>query len=339
MTQPNRISRLLESISRTSIGIIGDFCLDAYWEIDQGSPELSLETGKPTLAVTRQQYSPGGAGNVASNLLALGVRRVAMFGVIGDDVFGVELQKQMAGLGAANTLTVQRTEWQTPVYAKPYLGGEEQSRIDFGRFNALSIDSESALIHQISDQIKSLDGLVVNQQLPRSIFTPVLVEALNTLARQWPDKVFLVDARNRIADFHTMICKLNAVEAAQLFGRQISDNESATDLELQNIAEKIFERTKKPVFITRSRRGIFLFDGTTVMQIPAIETKEPVDPVGAGDTVVAALAASLAARSGLNDSAWLATLAATVTVRKIRQTGTATPNEILAVAAAAAPTD
>ncbi|HCA78979.1 MAG TPA: hypothetical protein DEP53_04520 [Bacteroidetes bacterium] len=333
MTQPNRTAQLLESISRTSIGIIGDFCLDAYWELDRGTPELSLETGKPTLAVTHQRYSPGGAGNVAHNLLALGARRVAVFGIVGNDLFGMELQRQMAGLGAANSLTVQSTDWQTPVYAKPHIGAEEQNRIDFGRFNVLSIDSERALIRQISQEIKSLDGLVVNQQLPRSIFTTVVIEALNTLAERWPDKIFLVDARHRIPDFHSMICKLNAVEAARLFGKHIRDNESATDQELGHFAEQIFERTGKPVLITRSRRGILLFDGTRATQIHAAEIVEPTDPVGAGDTVVAALAASLSARSSLRESAELATLAATVTVKKLRQTGTATPGEILALAA------
>lgn len=338
MTQPNHTAQLLEAISRTSIGVIGDFCLDAYWELDQGPPEFSLETGKPTLAVTRQHYSPGGAGNVVHNLISLGVQRVTAFGIIGSDLFGEELQRQIAQLGAANSLTVQRAAWQTPVYAKPYLGTEEQHRIDFGRFNAFSRESERELIWQINEEIKNLDGLVVNQQLPRSIYTLTLVEALNALAQRWPEKVFLVDARHRIPDFHSMICKLNAVEAAQLFGKQISDNESATDEELGHFAEQIFERTRKPVFITRSQRGILLFDGATTSQIPAVKVPEPTDPVGAGDTVVAALAASLAARSGLKESAWLASLAASVTVKKLQQTGTATPHEILTASATAAPT-
>ena len=337
MTPPNRIAQLLESISRTSVGVLGDFCLDAYWELDQGTPELSLETGKPTLAVTHQRYSPGGAGNVAHNLIALGAKRVPVFGVTGTDPFGGELQRQLSELGAANVLTVQGAEWQTPVYAKPYSGAEEQSRIDFGRFNVLSKESERTLIRQLNDEIKNLDGLVINQQLPGSIYTPGLVEALHTLARQWRDKVFLVDARHRIQDFHAMICKLNAVEAAHLFGKEIRDNESATDEELGQLAEQIFARTGKPVFITRSRRGILLFDGVMLTQIAAEEIPEPTDPVGAGDTVVATLTAALAAGAELKDSARLATLAASVSVRKLKQTGTATPGEILALASSAAP--
>jgi sugar/nucleoside kinase (ribokinase family) len=230
-------------------------------------------------------------------------------------------------------LTVQPSDWQTAVYAKPYRGSDEQSRIDFGRFNVLSGETERHLIDQITDGIKKLDGLIINQQLPRSIFSPALVETLNSLAQSWPGKIFLVDARNRIPDFHGMICKLNAAEAAQLFGKRIQDNESATPEELQHHARQIYDRTKKPVFITRSRRGILLFDGKGTTEIPALKIAEPTDPVGAGDTVVAALAASLSAGSALTDSASLATLAASVTARKLRQTGTASPDEILAAAA------
>jgi rfaE bifunctional protein kinase chain/domain len=337
MTQPNRIAQLLESVSCISVGVLGDFCLDAYWELDQGMSELSLETGKPTVAVTHQRYSPGGAGNVAHNLIALGVKRVPVFGVAGTDPFGRELQKQLSELGTANGLTLQETAWQTPVYAKPYRGTEEQNRIDFGRFNELSRESERTLIRQLNTELKNLDGLVINQQLPKSIYTPGLVEALHTFARQWPGKVFLVDARHRIRDFQAMICKLNAVEAAHVFGKEIRDNESATDEELRQFAEQIFARTGRPVFITRSRRGILFFDGAAIVHVPAEEVPKPTDPVGAGDTVVAALTAALASGIGLRDSARLASLAASVSIRKLKQTGTATPDEILALSSSAAP--
>ena len=55
------------------IGILGDFCLDAYLLIDPAASEASVETGLSTRPVRTQRYSLGGAGNVASNLLAMGV--------------------------------------------------------------------------------------------------------------------------------------------------------------------------------------------------------------------------------------------------------------------------
>lgn len=334
MTSASRIAALLESISRLSLGVIGDFCLDAYWQLDEGPPELSLETGKPTHAITEQRYSPGGAGNVAHNLTALGTQSVVAIGILGDDLFGSELRKQMLAVGVEDHLIIQKADWHTPVYAKPYRGAEEQNRIDFGRFNVLSEESERSLVSLISARIETLDGLVVNQQLPRSIFTRRMLDALNSLAHEWPQKIFLVDARNRIPDFHSMISKLNAVEAGRIFGKRFEGNESAPLQELEEIAKQISDRTRKPVFITRGRLGILVCNGSACAEIPALDVPEPTDPVGAGDTVVAALAASLSAKAGLNDAAWLAMCAAAVTVKKLRQTGSASPAEIVHTATA-----
>ena len=67
------LGKLLKSIVNTRIGIIGDFCLDVYWNIDTGRSEISVETKLPTKPVKSQLYSLGGAGNVANNLKAMGV--------------------------------------------------------------------------------------------------------------------------------------------------------------------------------------------------------------------------------------------------------------------------
>ena len=145
---PRRLNELLDRIRGVRIGVIGDFCIDAYWELDTGEAELSLETGKPTRGVRSQRYIPGGGGNVASNVAALGCGKVLAFGVIGPDLFGRELTSLLGERGIdTSALVIQEHEWETPVYAKPYLAEAEQERIDFGRWNTMR--SEPALEHQI----------------------------------------------------------------------------------------------------------------------------------------------------------------------------------------------
>ena len=328
-----RLTSILNRVRTTSIGVVGDFCLDAYWQLDEGETELSLETGKPTIAVAQQQYSLGGAGNVVNNIAALGVGRIRAYGVLGEDLFGEELLRRLKGVNTDLTgLIRQEADWQTSVYAKPYRGPEEQSRIDFGRHNALSQDSEQKLIAALTDGAAQLDALAVNQQIPKSIFTPGVIAALNSLALQYPEKVFLVDSRHRIREFRSMICKLNAIETAALFGTTIRKNEDCAREELSDYAKRLFEQSRKPVFITRSRRGLFLFDGNGTSEIPAIEVEEPIDPVGAGDTVVAAITSALAAGATLLEAGSFAMVAAAITVRKLQQTGTARPEEILQLA-------
>jgi rfaE bifunctional protein kinase chain/domain len=328
-----RFSNLLQEIPSASLGVVGDFCLDAYWDIDDGAHERSLETGKPTIAVGEQRYSLGGAGNVATNLAALGVQKTRAFGVWADDLFGRELIRQLRNLKInVGGFVSQDGDWQTPVYAKPHKGAVEQRRIDFGRFNKLSRTTEKKLIATLHEVIPGLDAVIVNQQLPQSIFTRAVVRTLNELASNHPEKIFLVDSRHRVPDFRSMICKLNAIEAAALFGKRFTRNEKVPHTLLLSHAQFLFGQFKRPVFITRGKLGLMIFDGNEATDIPAVSVYTRVDPVGAGDTVVAALAATLAAGASPLEAGTIAMLAAAVTVRKMRQTGSATPGEINALA-------
>ena len=95
------LSALLAAVPRARIGVLGDFCLDVYWALDDSASEQSVETGLPTRPVRQQRYSLGGAGTVVNNLSALGVGRVAVFGVIGADPFGREVQR-LLGTGGVD---------------------------------------------------------------------------------------------------------------------------------------------------------------------------------------------------------------------------------------------
>ncbi|HTR99698.1 MAG TPA: PfkB family carbohydrate kinase, partial [Bacteroidota bacterium] len=157
---PARAAEILERIRGARIGIVGDFCLDAYWHIDTGTPELSIETGKPTRGVRAQQYNPGGAGNVAANCRAIGAGTVRAFGVVGPDLFGREMAAILSARGIdTGGLVVQEHDWATPVYAKPYIGTEEQERIDFGRWNALATETGDALVGSVRESLPGLDAV------------------------------------------------------------------------------------------------------------------------------------------------------------------------------------
>jgi rfaE bifunctional protein kinase chain/domain len=315
-----------------AIGVIGDFCIDAYWDLDTGPPEVSIETGKPTNAVRGQRYSPGGAGNVLDNLAALRVGVLQAFGVIGDDVFGREMMRLFEQRGVdIKGMLVQHHDWDTPVYAKPYRGGDEQQRIDFGRFNTLAGDTETGLLRTINEQVARLDALIINQQLARGICSQGMVRGLLALVARHPEKTIVLDARNRTGEFHGMICKLNASEAARVCGGSAELSNTSIDL-LKHHAEMLWQRTKKPIFITRGEHGILVFDGARFHEIGGLKIDGPIDPVGAGDTTVAAIAASLSAGASPEEAAILANLASAVTVQKLRQTGTATAEEIMAMA-------
>jgi bifunctional ADP-heptose synthase (sugar kinase/adenylyltransferase) len=117
----NELRALLQEIPKIRIGILGDFCLDVYLLLEPGASEASLETGLSTRPVRSQRYSLGGAGNVASNLQAMGVTNLCVFGVIGKDPFGEEMRRILVSKNMNTTgLLIQGEQWDTHVYMKPY---------------------------------------------------------------------------------------------------------------------------------------------------------------------------------------------------------------------------
>ena len=101
----------------------------------------------------RHYYSLGGASNVVANLAALKPKKIQVIGVIGDDIFGRELRRQFDALGVDTThLVVQREDFDTVAFGKPYLEETEEPRIDFGFFNKRSEATDRALLERHSSR-------------------------------------------------------------------------------------------------------------------------------------------------------------------------------------------
>jgi rfaE bifunctional protein kinase chain/domain len=325
----NSLPRLLERIRAVRIGVIGDFCLDAYLLLDPAGSEVSVETGLPTLAVREQRYSLGGAGNVAANLRALGVGSVRVFGVAGDDPFGWQMLRLLErGKADVRGLLVQREAWQTPTYTKPYEGEEEGRRIDYGNFNRLAPETAEALLAGLEERAGELDLLVVNQQLEHGVHTPQLRAGLVDFIGRHLNLPVVVDSRGCSAEFHGAMRKLNEREASRLAGLPPGGD----GLErARSLAEELYRRWNRPLFLSRGEFGCLVHDGEACREVPGLALTGPVDPVGAGDSLLAGIAAALAAGEDPQGAAELGNLAAGVTVQKLRVTGTASPEEILAI--------
>ncbi|MCU0408283.1 MAG: PfkB family carbohydrate kinase [Bacteroidales bacterium] len=325
-----QLQKLLENVSRTRIIVIGDFCLDAYWFIDESASEISIETGEPTHPVCRQKYSLGGAGNVAANLAAMGVGEVLAFGVTGHDPFGNQMLEIMRTLGInSGHMLFQDSEWQTHTYSKPYTGDKELGRIDFGNFNKLYDSTADLLLSDFESSLLSADAVIINQQVPSGIHTDYFREKLVRLIARHPEKIIIADSRNYNDQFGAAIRKMNDTEAARLCGADKSPDDKMPFSEVSKYAESLFAGSGKPLFITRGSRGSLVCDSSGIKEIPGLMIISRVDTVGAGDSYLSGVAAALAAGCGLEEAATLGTYVAGVTVQKLFQTGTASPAEIL----------
>lgn len=325
----SEISDAMREFRNARIGILGDFCIDAYWELAPESSEISIETGKAVQRVISQRYSPGGAGNVVVNLLALGVTNIKVFGVIGDDLYGRELVREMNQLGVdANGLIVQSSEWTTPVYGKPFVDGVEQRRMDFGQSNVLLPLLWESLTNCLCENRDTLDFLIVNQQLQHGWCSEEnALWMSHELSNHWCGR-HIVDARGFVRYFAQNALKVNEREAAVVLDRSLPDSQLDDD-EARALLAGLMKNTGEAQYVTRGDRGIIAGAGHAMHSIPGVAINGPVDPVGAGDTSTAMLAACGAVKLDLHTSAILANLAASVTVSKLKQTGAACEAELL----------
>jgi rfaE bifunctional protein kinase chain/domain len=343
-----RLEEILARARLVRAGVVGDFTLDGYWFADMTRSALSRETPLYPRPVVREQYTCGGAANVAWNLAALGPAEVRAFTVLGSDWRGVLLLRALREAGVDPRDALAAPAWFTPFFGKVILQAnqlqQEDARLDFVNTNPLSPDIEAGLLERIEAALPELDVLVVADYQAVGVVSPAVLDGLNALARRFPQVVFAVDSRERVGSFLNMVRKPNEIEAARwLFpGRAPGlvglDAFAETALRTQvdcspRGVEGAQDEHGCPLFITFGERGCLVVAGGESHLVPAAPVAPPVDPVGAGDTFLAALALALAAGATPVEAARLGHLAAAVTIRKLGVTGAATPDEVLSVAA------
>jgi len=333
-TGQNEIAAILEKIHAVKILLYGDFCLDVYWTLDPRGSEISVETGLQALAAGNQNYSLGGAANVAANLAALNPRQIKITGVAGDDIFGREMIAQLSRIGVdISGLVLQNGSFETYAFCKLILEGNEQPRIDFGRYNRRTLEADARVLEYLQRESREVDVILINQQIPESITNRSFIDGINRLVRELPDKMFIVDSRHHAADFEGVALKTNQVEAALLCGVKAAPGARFEAEKVRSFARTLYARNQRPCFISRGRHGIIACDAAGIHEIPGLRFRKKLDTVGAGDTTLSAIACALAAGVDTPQAIALANFAAGVTVQKLFQTGTASPEEILALCA------
>lgn len=322
----------LDALRGVRTGVFGDFALDAYWFLDDSSGELSAETHLPVHRVRRQAYSPGGAGNVCINLSALGAS-VQAVGLVGTDPFGPILRDRLESAGVNTAmLRVIQDDWQTQVFGKPFLHDTEQNRMDFGSCNVPSPATITRLAGNLADLAGQCKAVILNQQVPDGLSTPGMIDAINDVIQGHPECRFLVDSRDRPGLFRGATIKLNAHEASAMLGEAVDRQVEIPLPRAGELAQRLCDRSGQGVFVTCGAAGIAAAEAGDLHCIPGVRVDGPIDIVGAGDTVVATIAAVLASGGTTHEAAVIANLAASVTVRKCQTTGTASAEEILAAA-------
>lgn len=320
------IEQILTRFTQRSAVVIGDICLDRWCTYDPTTAEPSRETGIPRIGVVSTDTSPGAGGTVANNLAALGVGKVAVLGVIGQDGFGMELKRALEARNILASLLVEAQDMQTFTYTKlinSKTGVEDLPRVDFITTRALDAAVERRVLDQIQARASQFDVILVSDQAETDaggVVTPSVRDLLASMAKKNPEKVIWVDSRRRSDLFRDVIVKPNQDEAEQactrLYGR-------VDYYALRNTVGR------KPMIITHGGDGAYVVEDTGITHVKTKKRDNPVDICGAGDSFSAGAAMAMAVTGSAVEAARVGNLVASVTIMK-RGTGTASRAEVLA---------
>ncbi len=329
-----RLAEILAGFEKTRVLVVGDYFLDKYLDIDRSLAEISLETDLEAHQVVGVRCSPGAAGTVVSNLRALEVQVTAL-GAIGDDGEGYELLRGLKRQGVNTDPLLRLSDRYTPTYTKPMMHEadgriHELSRLDIKNRAPLPASLEDALIERLADLVPVVQGVIVADQAPErncGVLTDRVREALIELAGRHRAVIMAVDSRRRIGEYRQMVLKPNEREATRALDPQ-HDGEITLDT-AEAAGRALAQRSGYPVYVTVGEQGILLCSEQSCQHIPAVRVTGPIDIVGAGDSTMAGIVSGLCCGATPAQAALLGNLVASVTIRCLGTTGTASQTQVL----------
>jgi rfaE bifunctional protein kinase chain/domain len=324
-----RLLGLIDGFSGRRVAVIGDLIADQF--VYGRVARMSREAPVLILKYDATEILPGGAGNAANNVAALG-GRAELAGVVGTDQEGRRLLSSFHG-GVDCTHVVRHRPYQTPVKTRILAGGLHSAKQQVVR-----IDREAAwplserIIRLVTAKVRSIlarcDAVILSDY-GSGLVTPALAalvrRTLEERARRRKVPV-LVDSRYRLLDYRGVAaCTPNESEVEQVLGVHIDDEPGVLD----RAGRELLRRTRaQAVLITRGSRGMALFEpGQPSSHIPIFGSDEVTDVTGAGDTVIATFGLALGASASFYEAALLANYAGGLVVMK-RGTATVSGREL-----------
>jgi len=297
MTQPTR-----ERLARARVLVVGDAMLDRYWfgAVDRISPEAPV----PVVRVNREQERLGGAANVALNAKTLGAQ-ASLITVVGDDEPGRSLKRLLEQAGVEAHMGVD-AQLYTIVKLRVIGRSQQLIRIDFENQPDHEVLQEA--LGEFERVLPAHDAVLFSDYGKGGLeHIPRMIE----LARK-AGKPVLIDPKG--SDYSryagATVITPNRAELAQVIGSWSSEaqlHERAHALRAQYRLEGLL--------LTRSEEGMSLFDAQGHAQVPA-QAREVFDVTGAGDTVIATMAAMLACGLSLREAMPIANRAGGIVVGK-----------------------
>ena len=340
------LKRIVSRIKGKRIGVLGDLMLDRYlWGT---ASRLSPEAPVPVVEFEKQEQFLGGAGNVAANLSALGVR-VEAFGAIGaaksnDDEAGRALRACLRELEIADRGVIGDTARVTTVKTRIIARHQQIVRLDQESREALSKEAQDKIFRKFAESVKNLDGLILSDY-DKGMITDSLSERVFAQCHKEKVPVFVSPKKPRLfAHRGARLVTCNLLEAGRFVTHLLTNEKSIEEAGRALLAHF----GCGAVVITRGGEGMSIFEEASPkhLTIPATSFevtyarvgkagvergaagRQVFDVTGAGDTVLSVLAGAVTTGASVPDAAALANAAAGVVVGKLG-TASVSPQELI----------
>lgn len=303
----------LDKIRQVKVLVVGDVMLDRYWwgTVNRISPEAPV----PVVRLRKKTYAPGGAANVAANIAGLGATPV-LIGGIGKDEDASLLCEVVSDAGISPENLLRSDHLPTTVKTRVIAHSQQVVRIDQEAENGFALPDEQSLLDAIRDAVETVDIVLISDYAKGLLTENVISEVIHWAISK--AKMALVDPKGK---------EFGKYRGASLITPNQREAGEACSFEV-NVPQRVdrageyllSEHSFGAVLITRGEEGMSLYRPMVEPFHLRTAAKEVYDVTGAGDTVIATMAAALGAGADLESAAVAANAAAGLVVEQVGTT-------------------
>ncbi|MCD4700989.1 MAG: D-glycero-beta-D-manno-heptose-7-phosphate kinase [Candidatus Aegiribacteria sp.] len=308
MIPENNIENILDNLRGKRVLVAGDLILDHYIEgkVDRISPEAPVPI--VSLERTEEKWVPGGAANVARNIFSLGGIPL-MAGAVGDDSEGRLLVDLLEKEGINTDAVILDSSRPTTSKTRIMSGGHQLIRLDREVTEPVSGKTQNTISSRVERIIGELDAIVL-EDYNKGVLTPGLISGILSVSLRENVPVAVDPKFMNFFEFHgCTLFKPNRLETSRALGMEIKTVDDAIEA-----GDQLLDRLSAgSVLITLGGDGSVLCRKDIEPFYRPAAARHVFDVSGAGDTVIAVMALSIAAGLPLDDGVRISSFAAAAT--------------------------
>lgn len=297
-----RAKEIFKNFSGKNIAVVGDIMLDRYFwgSVSRVSPEAPV----PVIDLEHETFHLGGAANVASNLCSLGVKSI-LCGIIGNDNSAEMFQSICLERGIDPSGLYKDDSRPTTVKTRIIGNNQQIARLDREVRSIINSDGEKHILNTLKAN-KDITGIIFGDY-DKGTITPKLIKAILEYSKANKIAVYADPKFSNFLHYNGVtVFKPNKKEAAQALKIEIS-----TDEDILNTCQMLLDKLKcENVLLTLGDKGMILVESNGKIHHVGTKARLVSDVSGAGDTVIATLAACYSGGATMKEAATLANFAA-----------------------------